>query len=280
MLSINNFWAARIAARNLGLSNLNLSKSIEKLTTGKRINSAADDPAGLAIAKRLTVQINSLTISSDNIQSGVALLSTTEGALDSMLSILQRMYSLANQAANGTLTSSDRLILQTEVNELISEIDRISTSTEFNGVKLLTGDYSTGNGSILIQVGPNNGNYFSFNIDTASSEALYVNSVSITSISMANFSMDLIQSGINRLSTLRSNIGAVINRLNSASSLNEDIEMNYSFALSNIEDTDFAAEMVNYVKYQMLAQAAASFFAQANLQYSSVFDLMTKFSSS
>lgn len=280
MLSINYFMPARIAARNLNIANEKLTLSTQKLTTGKRINSAADDPAGLGIAKRLTAKIDSLSTSYNNTQDGISLLSVAEGALVQMSSILQRMYSLANQAANGTLSTSDRQLLQVEVNQLVSEIDRISTATEYNAVQLLTGNFAAGKGSIIIQVGPGSMDKFSFNLGTASSSSLYVHSIDITTEAAANTAMSLIQSGINRLSSLSANTGSLMNRLTYASENGQTLQLNYMNALSNVEDTDFALEMMEYLKNQMLSQASSSFLAQANLQYESLFDLLKSLSSS
>ncbi len=274
MSGINYFGAARRVARNLATAQLKLAESSLKISTGKRINRAADDPAGLSIARKFSAQITSLSTSYDNIQSANSLLSTIDGALDEISSILQRMNTLANQAANDTLTTSDRQLLQVEMNGLISEIDRISTAAEFNSIKLLTGNYSSSQGSILIQVGANTNNFVAFNINTASSQSLGVSSIDITSTGLASSSINLIQSGIYSLSSLRANVGGITNRLSSSSNIAESMRLELDEARSNIEDTDYAEEMINYLKLKMLAEVGATFLAQANMQTNSILDLI------
>lgn len=277
MLSLRNFFGVRSIARNLNTSNLRVASSLEKLTTGKRINRASDDAMGLAISKRLTAQISSLDTAYDNTQSGISLLSVIDGAISELFTVLNRMNTLATRAATDTYTDAEREIMDNEFSTLKDDIERITDSTTFNTKQLLSGDYAPGNGEIVLQVGANQGDEISFNVKTTTSAALGVSSLSINDQNNAGAALTGVQSAIQVLASRAADIGAISNRLETASSFNRTLNFNYQSSLMHIEDTDYATEMINLTKAQMLAQAGAIFLAQANLHQQSVFSMILSF---
>ena len=267
--------AAANTNRQLGITNTNLSKSTEKLSSGYRINRAGDDAAGLSISEKMRGQIRGLDQASTNAQDGVSMIQTAEGALNETHSILQRMRELTVQAANDTNVTVDRASIQKEVKQLEQEITRIANETEFNTKKLLKGDFGSSN-PINLQVGANNGQNISFAIGNATASAISVNDISSTlsSYSAATAAIDTIDAAINKISDMRSNMGAVQNRLEHTIANADNTSENLQAAESRIRDVDMAKQMVNYSKDSILQQAAQSMLAQANQSTQGVLALL------
>ena len=216
------------------------SKSTEKLSSGYRINRAGDDAAGLSISEKMRSQIRGLNKAASNAQDGISLVQVAEGALNETHSILQRMNELATQAANDTNTSTDRTAIQAEIDQLTSEINRIQSTTQFNTMNLLDGTFSSKN----LQVGSLSGQSIGISIKNMDASSLGVNALKVSSFASAGSSMDKIQSAINLVSTQRSTLGALQNRLeHTINNLNTTAE-NTQAAESRIRDVDMATEMV------------------------------------
>ena len=246
------------------------SKSTEKLSSGYRINRAGDDAAGLSISEKMRSQIRGLNKAASNAQDGISLVQVAEGALNETHSILQRMNELATQAANDTNTSTDRTAIQAEIDQLTSEINRIQSTTQFNTMNLLDGTFSSKN----LQVGSLSGQSIGISIKNMAASSLGVNALKVSSFASAGSSMDKIQSAINLVSTQRSTLGALQNRLeHTINNLNTTSE-NTQSAESRIRDVDMATEMVEYSKNNILAQAGQSMLAQANQATQGVLSLL------
>ena len=246
--------------RQLGITTSAQAKSTEKLSSGYRINRAADDAAGLSISEKMRSQIRGLNKASANAQDGVSAIQTAEGALNETHSILQRMNELATQAANDTNTSVDRGAIRSEIDQLVSEIDRIQSTTQFNTMNLLDGNF-TGK---KLQLGALEGQTITISIGDMNATSLGVNSLSVSSNAKAGSAMTKIQSAIDKVSTQRSALGAVQNRLEHTIANLDTTSENTQAAESRIRDTDMASEMVTYSKNNILAQAGQSMLAQAN----------------
>jgi flagellin len=247
-----------------------LSKSTEKLSSGYRINRAGDDAAGLSISEKMRSQIRGLNKAASNAQDGISLIQVAEGALNESHSILQRMNELATQAANDTNTETDRNSIQAEIDQLTSELDRIQSTTQFNTQNLLDGSFTGKN----LQVGSLCGQSISISIKSMDSTTLNVNGMSVTSFSGAGEAMSKIQAAIDQVSSQRSKLGALQNRLeHTINNLNTTSE-NTSSAESRIRDTDMADEMVVYSKNNILSQAGQSMLAQANQATQGVLSLL------
>lgn len=258
------------ANRQLGITTSAQAKSSEKLSSGYKINRAGDDAAGLTISEKMRSQIRGLNKASDNAQDGVSLIQVAEGALNETHSILQRMNELATQAANDTNTTSDRSAIQSELDQLTSEIDRISSTTQFNTMNLIDGAFT----SKKLQVGSLSGQAITISIDTMSAGALSVDAVSVGTFTKAGSAMSNIQKAISKVSSQRSTLGALQNRLEHTISNLDNISENTSSAESRIRDTDMAEEMVEYSKNNILAQAGQSMLAQANQSTQGVLSLL------
>jgi len=274
-MRIMNNIEAIFAARQLTLTNLKLNKSLEKLSSGYRINSAADDAAGLAISERFRSQINGLEQAQKNVQDGISLIQTAEGGLEELHTILQRMRVLAVQASNQTLTTSDRQLIQLEISQLLSEIDRMRSTVEFNGINLISGLPSTGAGSIILQVGADNGQGLVLNINTMSLAGLGISGLSLTSVTGATSSLGLLDVAINKVSSQRAVLGAMQNRMEHTFNFLGIQRENVMASESRIRDVDFAQEMIEFTKLQILAQAGNAMLAQANLRPQSVLQLFS-----
>ena len=262
--------AASNANRQLGISTNVLSKSTEKLSSGYRINRAADDAAGLSISEKMRSQIRGLNKASSNAQDGISAIQTAEGALNEAHSILQRMNELATQAANDTNTTTDRNAVQSEINALTKEISRIASTTQFNTQNLLDGKFTGKN----LQVGALNGQSISISIKTMNAGALSVNALVVTSFKAAGSAMNKIQAAIDKVSTQRSNLGALQNRLEHTVNNLDNVAENTQTAESRIRDTDMASEMVQYSATSIIQQAGQSMLAQANSQTQGVLSLI------
>ena len=247
-----------------------LSKSTEKLSSGYKINRAGDDAAGLSISEKMRSQIRGLNKASSNAQDGISLIQVAEGALNETHSILQRMNELATQAANDTNTSKDRTAIQQEVNQLTSEINRIQSTTQFNTMNLLDGTFTGKN----LQVGSLSGQSIGISIGNMNASTLGVSGLKVSSFSQAGTSMSKIQAAIDKVSTQRSKLGALQNRLEHTINNLDTTAENTQSAESRIRDTDMAAEMVQYSKNNILSQAGQSMLAQANQSNQGVLSLL------
>jgi flagellin len=260
----------------LGLTQGTLSKSTEKLSSGYKINRAADNAAGLAISEKMRRQVRGLTQASTNAQDGISAVQTAEGALNEVHDMLQRMNELATKAANDTLQSTDRDYIQAEMNALASEISRTASATEFNNQPLLNGSF-TGK---LLQVGTESGstNQISINIVKMSASAIGIGSASIKVTGSdgvnARKAMDAVKSALESVSKQRSDLGAVQNRLEHTIKNLDNVTENTQAAESQIRDTDMAKEMVKYSNNNILAQAGQSMLAQANQTNQGVLSLL------
>lgn len=258
------------ANRQLGVTTSAQAKSTEKLSSGYRINRAGDDAAGLTISEKMRSQVRGLNKASTNAQDGVSLIQVAEGALSETHSILQRMNELATQAANDTNTTIDRNAVQKEVDQLVSEINRIRSTTQFNTMNLIDGSFTGKN----LQVGSLSNQKIEISISNMNATQLKVNNLSVSSFSSAGSAMDAIQSAINMVSEQRSYLGALQNRLEHTIANLDNIAENTQAAESRLRDTDMADEMVEYSKNNILAQAGQSMLAQANQSNQGVLSLL------
>ena len=253
------------AYRNYNNNTSALSKNLEKLSSGYKINRAGDDAAGLAISEKMRAQITGLETAQKNAKDGISLVQTAEGALTEVHDMLNRMVELATQSANGTYDDDvDRANLQSEMNQLMEEIDRIADSANFNGIELFNGDLSTK--GLTLQIGDTSDafNQLSFTLADMHTDTLGINKIKISSATAAKAAISVIKEAINTVSSVRGNLGAMQNRLdhtiNNLSVMTENIQD----AESTIRDTDVADEMMAYTKNNILVQSAQAMLAQAN----------------
>ena len=263
---INTNIASLNAQRNLSTSQNALSSSLEKLSSGYRINKAADDVAGLAISEKMRSQIKGLNQAQRNAQDGISLVQTAEGALNETHSILQRMRELAVQSANATNTDADRDQIQLEVTALIAEVGRIATATEFNAQKLLDGTF-TG----ALQVGANAGQVITVTIAGMGATALGVDTILVANVTATITALNV---AIDDVSGARAGLGALQNRLQHTISNLGTASENLTAAESRIRDVDMASEMSQFTKNQILSQAGVAMLAQANQAPQSVLKLL------
>ncbi|HEY8361931.1 MAG TPA: flagellin, partial [Tissierellaceae bacterium] len=252
-MRINNNLMAINTHRQLSIVNNAAAKSMEKLSSGYRINRAGDDAAGLSISEKMRAQIRGLQMASKNAQDGISLIQTAEGALDEVHSILQRMRELAVQAANDTNVEDDRKALQDEIDQLIKEIDRIASDTEFNTQKLLNGSFSG-----KFHIGANEGQNMELTIGNMSSTDLGVNGIDISSQSGADSAITTLDNAIKTVSEQRSKLGAVQNRLEHTIKNLDNAAENLQAAESRIRDVDMAKEMMELTRQNILQQAATA----------------------
>ena len=264
-LRINTNIEAFNAHRQLERTQLDLGKSIEKLSSGLRINRAADDAAGLAISEGMRAQIRGTAQANRNAQDGISLVQTAEGALNEMHSILQRIRELAVQWSNGTLSTSDQAKINSEVAQLTAELVRIRDSSTFNGISLFGATSPT---IVTLQVGANG------NIDAANNTNRI--GVTLVALSFTTVSMDVsqIDTAISSVSQARSDLGAIQNRLEHAVANLGVYQENLSASESRIRDVDVASEMVNFARLQILSQSGTAMLAQANQGAQSVLSLL------
>jgi flagellin len=254
------------ATRNLQGTTGSLTKSMEKLSSGYRINRAADDAAGLGISESMRSQIRGIAQGQRNIQDGVSMVQTAEGNLDEVHSMLQRVRELAVQFKNGSLDNAGRTSIQNEVNQLASEISRIGAQAQFNGLPLLVGSTT-----VSFQVGANDGEQISITmLDLANSVGVSYSTLSPTGAT----DISEIDAAINAVSVARGEMGAVQNRLEHTLSLQASYQENLTSAESRIRDVDMAEEMVNLTKTQVLQQAGTAMLAQANQSPQTVLRLL------
>jgi flagellin len=236
---------------------------MQRLSSGLRINSAKDDAAGLAISDRMTSQIRGLNQAVRNANDGISLAQTAEGALQETTNLLQRMRELAVQSSNGTNTSSDRASLDAEFQQLTAEIDRIAGNTSFNSQNILDGTFASGS-EVVFQVGADGGQTISVAIADAGISGLGVNSNDVKTFSAAQAAISAIDSAISTVDTIRGDLGAVQNRLESTIANLSNVSENVAAARSRILDADIAQETSNMTKMNILQQAGTSILAQAN----------------
>jgi len=280
---VNTNTTSLYAQRQLSSSGANLDNTFERLASGKRINSASDDAAGLQITNRLTSQTNGLNQSIRNANDGISLAQTAEGAMDETTNMLQRMRTLAIQSSNGSNTDDDRLALQQEISALTTEIDRVASDTTFGGQNLLDGSYSTG----VFQVGADAQQTISFSLASAGvTNSVDVSAIggfsveglstaagttvitsataSVSSVANAQSMIEMIGSMISAVDTKRAELGAVQNRFSSTISNLGNIKENVEGAKSRISDADFAKETADLTSNQILQQASTTILSQAN----------------
>ena len=257
--------------RMLGLTQSSQAKSTEKLSSGYKINRAADDAAGLAISEKMRRQVRGLTQASANAQDGISMVQTAEGALNEVHDMLQRMNELAVKAANGSNQAEDRGYIDKEVTALKNEIDRVANTTTFNEQELLKA-----NATFELQVGAENTTNDTINvaIDQMNTTGLKVKDVSVASVTNAKAAIDSIKSGIKKLNEQRANLGAQQNRLEHTINNLDNVVENTQSAESAIRDTDMATEMVKFSNNNILAQAGQSMLAQANQSNQGVLSLL------
>ena len=261
--------------RQLGITTSAQAKSTEKLSSGYKINRAADDAAGLSISEKMRSQIRGLNKASSNAQDGVSLVQTAEGALNETHSILQRMNELATQAANGTNTSVDRSAIRAELDQLTSEINRIQSTTQFNTMNLLDGTFSGATNQMKLQVGALSGHSIDFSIANMCATKIGLKTtLSVSTFTKAGSYMKSVQDAIEVVSKQRSAMGAIQNRLEHTIANLDTTSENTQSAESRIRDTDMASEMVTYSKNNILAQAGQSMLAQANQSTQGVLSLL------
>ena len=296
-MRINHNISALNTYRQLSINQTLGNKSLEKLSSGLRINRAGDDAAGLAISEKMRAQIRGLDMASKNAQDAISLIQTAEGALNETHSILQRMRELAVQAANDTNTIDDRRELQKEVNQLIDEIDRIAKNTEFNTKNLLgevSGDAFTGNAQkFTFHIGANEGQNIELEINSMDSARIGIIESGVNGISSlrvsgvedaesggiltqsgANKAISNIEKAIQMVSAERAKLGAYQNRLEHTINNLGTASENLSAAESRIRDVDMAKEMMEFTKMNILQQAATAMLAQANMQPQMVLQLL------
>ena len=267
---INHNMSSLYTDRVLNISNDSIMKNMEKLSSGERINRAGDDASGLAVSEKMRSQIRGLNQASKNITNAVSFIQTTEGYLGETTDILQRVRELAVQAANDTNVDADRTSIKAELDQLSAEITRISTDTQFNTMNLLNGDFSAKN----FQIGANEGQSMAVEISNMSADELGVNDVQIGDYETATASITTVNNALETVSTQRSALGAIQNRLEHTIANDDNTSENLQAAESRIRDVDMAKEMVGYSKDSILQQAAQSMLAQANQSTQGVLSLL------
>ncbi|MET0372998.1 MAG: flagellin [Rhizorhabdus sp.] len=273
-MTVINTNISSLRAQNAGrLADAMQANAMARLSSGKRINSAKDDAAGLAIASSMTASIRGMTVAIRNANDGISLAQTAEGALGEAANMLQRIRELAVQAANGTYQNSDRDNLQTEVAALQSQISNVVTATKFNGNTLFSAT-STAT-TFAIQTGINSGDTTSVSIGgLASVAAAYANTIQVDTVSEASTALGVVDTALTQVANVRANLGANQNRLEASIAVLTANVTNLSEARSRIEDTDFSVESSNLAKAGILSQASTAMLAQANQTQQNVLSLL------
>ena len=262
-LRVNTNISSMAAQRNMLAVTSRLQDNFSRLSSGMRISRAADDAAGLGISERMRSQIRSLGQAARNAQDGVSLAQTAEGALNEVNNNLSRMRELAIQSANGTLNSTDRVVIDAEVQALISEIGRIADTTEFNEIPLLNQSQS-----VLIQVGISQGETISIDLDdvTTGTSGLAIDTLNVTTVTAATTSISAIDGAINSVNQVRGELGATQNRMESSIRSIFNAREHLASAESRIRDLDIAEETADLTRNTIMQQAAVSVLSQANVQ--------------
>lgn len=278
---INHNLAAINSHRVLKFQNEEVSKNMEKLSSGMRINRAGDDASGLAVSEKMRTQVNGLRQAERNTEDGMSLIQTTEGFLQESNDIIQRIRTLAIQSSNGIYTEEDRQMIQVEVSQLIDEVDRIASQAEFNKMNLLQGDFARGSRatSMWFHIGPNMHQRERVFIATMTARALNLKGQSgeLLSLSTADKSNDAIgtlDAALTRISKQRANLGAYFNRLEHAAKGLMNAYENTQASESRIRDADMAEETVAFTKNQILVQSGTAMLAQANVRPQGVLSLL------
>jgi len=286
-MRINHNISSMTTQNSLYQVNRDMSKSLERLSTGLRINRASDDAAGLGVSENLRTQVKGTAQAMRNAQDGIAAITIAEGAANEISSIMQRMRELAVQSANDTLTSTERAYTDQEYNQLISEIDRIASVTNYNGMKLISSEGATanerfgiggtgGDGSALwIDANDSYGlDSITITIDTLTTVALGIDTTTLTDQTSAVTAIQSLDQSIDSVNTMRSNMGAFINRLEHAINNLQVSNTNQQSAESLIRDVDFAAETTQFTRNQILTQSGTAMLAQANTLPQGVLQLL------
>jgi flagellin len=280
---INNNISSLFTSRQLTINESALTKSMEKLSSGLKINRAGDDASNLAVSEKLRSQIRGLNQASRNINNGISFIQTTESYLSETSDVLQRLRELAIQSANGIYTDEDRMMISVEVSQLVDEIDRIASHAQFNGQNLLTGRFaSDGWQTMQLHIGANMDQSTKIYIGTMTSESLGLKNsqgedgrISIDTVETANQALGNIDSALKQLNSQRANLGAYQNRFEMASVGIATASENMQAAESRIRDADMATEIVAFTRNQILQQASTAMLAQANNQSASVLKLLS-----
>lgn len=272
-MRINHNMSAIFANRQLQIVAEGLDKSIQKLSSGQTINGPGDDPSGFAVSERMRTQINGMSQAERNAQNGISFIQVSEGSYQQITDILQRIRQLAVQSANGIYSNRDRMMIQVEVSQLVQEIDRISTSAQFNGMRMLTGAFARDSnvGSMYFHIGPNQNERIQVYIATVSSRAFNLISPegdrrSVSTAGQANAMIGYIDNALDRLNMQRADIGAYYNRMGNTIASLAISEENMIAAYSRIRDVNMASEMVEYTRSQILVQTSVAMLAQANFK--------------
>ncbi|MCI6179851.1 MAG: flagellin [Treponema porcinum] len=283
---INHNMSAMFAQRSQGIQDLNQQKSMEKLSSGMRINRAGDDASGLAVSEKMRSQIRGLNQASTNAENGISFIQTTEGYLQETTDIVQRIRELAVQSSNGIYSDEDRMQIQVEVSSLIAEVDRIASAAQFNGMNMLTGRFARPTGenvvtaSMWFHIGANMDQRTQVYIGTMSAMALGLRNVgdeSIMSLSApddANRAIGTLDEALKKINKQRADLGAYQNRLEMTIKGLDIGAENLQASESRIRDTDMAGEMVEFTKDQVLSQAGTAMLAQANQSSQNVLSLL------
>ncbi len=281
---INHNMSAMYANRQLSSKGVEVSKNIEKLSSGMRINRGGDDASGLAVSEKLRSQIRGLNQAEKNIENGVSFIQTTEGYLQETQDILHRLRELSVQSANGVYTDEDRMQIQVEVSQLVDEVNRIASHAQFNGMNMLTGKFSQDSvtGDVMqFHVGANMDQNERVYIGTMTAESLGLTGaqgtgemISISTPETANQAIGKVDVALRQVSKQRADLGAYQNRFEMASKGVAIAAENLQAAESRIRDVNMASEMVDYVKNQILTQAGTAMLAQANTKTQSVLELL------
>ncbi|MBQ7619884.1 MAG: flagellin, partial [Treponema sp.] len=269
-----------------GVTGLGLSKDMEKLSSGERINRAGDDASGLAVSEKMRAQIRGLNQASENAQNGISFIQTTEGYLQETTDIMQRIRELAVQSSNGIYSDEDRMQIQVEVSALVSEVDRIASSAQFNGMNMLTGRFAqptgenTVTGSMWFHIGANMDQRMQVYIGTMTAEALGIREIgtgdklTLAAPDDANHAIGVIDEALKKINKQRADLGAYQNRMEYAVRGLDIGAENLQASESRIRDTDMAAQMVEFTKNSVLQQAGTAMLAQANTQSQNVLSLL------
>lgn len=278
---INFNQSAAFASRMEGINTANVLKTSKELSSGMRINSAADDSSGLAVSEKMRSQIRGLNQASRNVMNGVSMLQTAEGYMQSTTDILQRIRELAVQSANGIYSDEDRAMLQTEVEQLVSEVDRISQTAEFNGMTLLSGRFAED--GIRLQVGANVDQNFTVKLGDMSASALGLKgagqdgteqAISLANPESANMALATVDEALKTVNKSRADIGASMNRMEMTQKGIDIASENLAASESRIRDADMAKTITSHVKNQILQQASVSLLSQANTNSQNVLALL------
>ena len=278
---VNNNISAINSHRILKFQDIETSKSISKLSSGLRINKASDDASGLAVSEKMRTQVQGLRRAARNTEDAMSLIQTTEGYLQGITSILQRIRVLGIQSANGIYSNEDRQLIQVEISQLVDEIDRISSQAEFNRLKLLQGDFARGSvtASMWFHIGPNIHQAERTYIATMTSKSLNLRGIdeviiSLSTPALANDAIGITDIALHRVSKQRADLGAYYQRFEQTTKGLFNAYENIQAAESRIRDADMAEESVEYTKNLILTQAAAAMLAQANIKNQSVLQLL------